>query len=106
VENTTRHIESTPHGGYRLYWITWGILLVITLIMLVTDSAPVPRWVLLGVLLVAMLVKAAFIAGNFMHLRFEHPGLVAIVAGSLLLVGLAMYMIFALDAHHILEHTQ
>ena len=100
MENTTQH------GGYRLYWITWGILLAITLVMLVTDSAPVPRWVLLGVLLVAMLVKAAFIAGNFMHLRFEHPGLVAIVAGSLLLLGLVMYVFFALDAHHVLERAQ
>ena len=97
--------STTQHGGYKLYWITWFVLLAITLGMLVTDTAPIPRWVLVGVLLVAMLVKAAFIAGNFMHLRFERPWLVVVVAGSLLITGLVLYAFFALDAHHVLERS-
>jgi cytochrome c oxidase subunit IV len=95
--------KASHHGGYRLYWITWIVLLAITLGMLVADSAPVPRWILLSVLLAAMAVKAGYIAFNFMHLRFEQPVLVIIVAAGLLLTGLVLFLFLAADSLHILR---
>jgi len=99
------HIDAThagsARGGGRVYWITWGALLVLTLIMLVLDSAQVSRALLLSVLLGAMLVKATLIAGNFMHLRHEHRGLIATVVVGLLVMGLVLYVLIAPDASRI-----
>jgi cytochrome c oxidase subunit IV len=97
-------MENTTHTtGYRLYWRTWLFLLALTAGMLGIEFLAWPRWVLLAVLLSAMLVKAAFIAGNFMHLRFERPALIWIVAGSLLATASALILFLALDARHVLR---
>jgi cytochrome c oxidase subunit IV len=45
-----------------------------------------------------MLVKAGFIAANFMHLRFERPALIWIVAGSLLATASVLIAFLAVDA--------
>lgn len=97
-------MENTTHTtGYRLYWRTWLFLLALTAAMLGMEFLAWPQWVLLAVLLSAMLVKAAFIAGNFMHLRFERPALIWIVAGSLLATAFVLILFLAVDARHILR---
>lgn len=92
------------HTGYRLYWVTWVILLVITMVMLAVEYLSAPRWILLIVLLGSMLLKAGTITGNFMHLRYERKGLVLIVALSLMLTGLFLFGYLAADAMHVGEH--
>ena len=87
--------------GYRLYWRTWLILLVLTLVMLFMDAAPISRLALLGVLLAAMMIKAVLIGANFMHLRFEKRVLALSVSLGLLLTGLALFVLIALDAQRI-----
>jgi len=67
----------------------------------VLDSAQVSRSLLLTVLLGAMLVKATLIAGNFMHLRHEHRGLIATVVVGLFVMGLVLYVLIAPDASRI-----
>jgi len=62
-----------------------------------------PEWLLLAVLLGAMLGKAAFIAGNFMHLRFERPVLIWAVAVGLFATALVLIVFLALDARHVLR---
>ena len=100
------HTPTTvQHTGYRLYWVTWLVLLSFTLAMLMVGFAPWPRWALLILLVCAMLVKAGLIAWNFMHLRFEHPVLVMIVAGSLLATGAVLFLVLAGDALHVLRHS-
>jgi caa(3)-type oxidase subunit IV len=92
-------MANATHGtGYRLYWITWVFLLVLTMVMLAMEYVSWPPWILLSVLLVAMLVKAGVISGYFMHLRFEKPALIVIVAASLLMVGLVLFVLLAIDA--------
>ena len=90
--------NATQGSGYRRYWITWIFLLVVTMIMLAMEYVSWPKWILLTVLLLAMLVKASVISGYFMHLRFEKPALIVIVAAGLLLVGLLLYALLAIDA--------
>ena len=96
-------MENTTHTtGYRLYWRTWLLLLALTAVMLGIEFLAWPEWMLLAVLLTAMLLKAAFIAGNFMHLRFEQPVLIWIVAVGLFATAFVMILFLAMDARHVL----
>jgi cytochrome c oxidase subunit IV len=95
--------KATTHSGYRIYWVTWLTLLALTAVMLGIEFASWPRWLLVAVLLIAMMLKAGFIAANFMHLKFERPTLIWIVAGSLLATSLAMFLFMAADALHVLR---
>jgi caa(3)-type oxidase subunit IV len=82
---------------YTLYWIVWGVLLMVTIGMMVTGSAMIPRGLLVGVLLLAMLVKASLIGGYFMHLRFERPALIVAVAAGLLATSAVLFLLIASD---------
>jgi cytochrome c oxidase subunit IV len=81
--------------------MTWGTLLIVTLIMLVLDGAAISRSVLVAILVAAMAVKAVLIAGNFMHLRHERSGLVLTVVLGLFAMGLILYGLIAPDAKRI-----
>jgi caa(3)-type oxidase subunit IV len=87
----------------RRYWATWGVLLAITLVMIWFDSAQISRGALITVLLGAMAVKAALIAGTFMHLRREHPGLILTVVLGLFALGVVLYVLIVPDALRIRE---
>jgi len=102
--NTAQHMEPTKHSGYRLYWVTWITLLIITVIMLAAELVSVPRWILVIGLVSAMLVKAGTIAGNFMHLRYERKGLVLIIALSLAFTAIFLFGYLAADALHTHDH--
>ena len=93
------HVNETGSG--RVYWVTWGTLLTITVVMLLLDKAQVSRSMLVTILLGAMAVKATLIAGNFMHLRHEHRGLVWTVVIGLFVMGLILYVLIAPDAARI-----
>ena len=95
--------KAAHDAGYRLYWSTWGILLTLTLGMLLASSLPWPAWILLVLLLGAMLVKAGFIAGNFMHLRFEKLALILMVALGILATSALLFTLLAVDAARILR---
>ena len=79
------------HGPYRIYWVTWGILLVITVAMLAAEKFHFPRLFLVLFLLVFMLVKATMITGNFMHMRHEHRYLAWVVGIGLLLTSAILF---------------
>jgi cytochrome c oxidase subunit IV len=90
--------STDSHAGYKSYWVTWVILLVITGIMLVIDVSPMSKLVVIGLLMAAMIVKAVLIGGQFMHLRFEKPGLVVAVAGSVIFLGTYLFILIVFDA--------
>ena len=92
-------------GGTTGYWVTWGILLALTVVMLVVDSAPLPKVVFLVVVLAAMLTKAAFIGANFMHLRFERWSLALMVVVGLLFTAAFLFLLIAPDALRIRAMT-
>ena len=87
--------------GYRLYWSTWFFLLLLTLGMLLASFLSWPPWILLTLLLGAMLAKAGFIAGNFMHLRFERPALVLMVVLGILATSAVLFTLLVVDAARI-----
>jgi len=82
----------------RIYWITWAILLVFTVMMLWADTASIPRLAFVMFMIAAMLTKASIIGANFMHLRFERVGIVATVVVGLLVTGAILYALIVPDA--------
>jgi caa(3)-type oxidase subunit IV len=102
------HTPVTPTATpspYRVYWVTWIILLVITVAMLAAESFHMPRWFLLIFLLVFMMVKATIIGGNFMHLRYEKRNLAFMVASGILVTSLILFFFIQPEARHVLQHS-
>jgi len=89
---------------YRIYKVTWIILLIITVAMLASEALHMPRWFLIVFLLAFMMVKAAMIGGNFMHLRYEKRSLAAVVAGGLLITSLILYTFLSREFDYIRRH--
>jgi cytochrome c oxidase subunit IV len=82
----------------RVYWLTWGVLLIFTVVMLWADTASLPRTAFVVFMIAAMLTKASIIGANFMHLRFERAGIVLTVVIGLLFMGAVLYILIAPDA--------
>ncbi|MBI3932344.1 MAG: cytochrome C oxidase subunit IV family protein [Acidobacteria bacterium] len=97
--------ESTHGSPYRVYWITWAILLVITVAMLMAERFHMPRWFLIVFLVAFMMVKATMIGGNFMHLRFEKRNLAVMVAAGLLVTSLILFAYIAPESWSVLRST-
>ena len=90
---------------YRIYVVTWAILLVITVAMLMAESFNMPRWFLVVFLLAFMMVKAVMIAGNFMHLKFESRALWYIVGGGLLVTSLILFTFLVPETVNVLQRS-
>ena len=90
---------------YRIYWITWAMLLVITVAMLLAEKFHMPRWFLVVFLVAFMAVKAAMIGGNFMHLRFEKANLGIMVAAGIVVTSLILFIYITPEAASVLAKT-
>ncbi len=101
-------MSDTAHGAnpYRIYWITWAILLVITVAMLAAEVFHLPRLFLILFLLSFMMVKAAMIGGNFMHLRFERRNLAVMVALGILVTSLILYSFITPESWHVQDASR
>jgi cytochrome c oxidase subunit IV len=85
----------------RGYWITWGVLLVFTVVMLWADTTSIPRLAFVVFMVAAMLTKASIIGANFMHLRAERAGIVLTVVVGLLVTAVVLYVLIVPDAARI-----
>lgn len=83
--------------SYRTYWIAWGVLLLLTLLMLMMEAAPFSRVFAVLFLVVAMLFKASLIGGWFMHLRSERAALVVSVVVGTLATAAVLFLLIAPD---------
>jgi len=97
--------ETTSGSPYKIYWMTWGILLVITVAMLGAEKFHMPRWFLVLFLLFFMMTKAVMIGGNFMHLRYEKKNLALMVFSGIVVTTLILFFYIAPESKHVLEHT-
>ena len=93
----------TTGNPYRIYRITWVILLLITVAMLAAEAFHLPRIFLIVFLLAFMMVKATMIGGNFMHLRYERRSLALVVAAGILVTSLILYSFISREFRHIVE---
>jgi cytochrome c oxidase subunit IV len=62
-----------------------------------------PREILVGILLAAMLAKATLIAANFMHLKYEKLSVGIAVGVSLLFVGAILFLLMVPDGLRMLR---
>ena len=85
----------------RVYWITWGVLLMFTSVMLWADTAAIPRMAFVIFMIGAMLTKASMIGANFMHLRQESAWMVVTVVVGLFVTATVLYVLIAPDAARI-----
>ena len=90
---------------YRIYLVTWAVLLVITVAMLAAEEMHLPRWFLIAFLLAFMMVKAVMIGGNFMHLRYEKRNLSIMVGAGILVTTLILFTFISRESRHVLELT-
>ena len=97
--------DHTKGNPYRVYWVTWGLLLVITVLMLLAEKFHMPRWFLVVFLIAFMMVKATMIGGNFMHLRFERRNMAVMVAGGLLITSLILFAFITPESWSVLARS-
>ena len=90
---------------YRVYWVTWFVLLVITVAMLLAERFHFPRVFLVLFLLAFMLVKAVMIAGNFMHLRFEKRNMAVMVGVGLLVTSVILFVFLVPETANVLTKS-
>jgi cytochrome c oxidase subunit IV len=88
---------------YAVFWKTWGVLLALTLVMIFVDVMHMPRLVLLGVLLSAMLTKAFLIGARFMDLEHEKLVVGISVAFSILFFGAFLFAFIVPDGIAVLH---
>lgn len=84
-------------------WITTATLLLLTLVMLGLANASLPRGLEIAALTMLMLSQVALIAGNSMHLRRAHPGILWTFIAGLLVTAVLLYVMIAPDAARIRE---
>jgi cytochrome c oxidase subunit IV len=82
---------------YRVYWIAWGILLMLTVVMIVTEGARLPRVAVVAVILGAMVSKVTMIGGWYMHLKFERAALIACVVGGTFATAAVLFFLLVPD---------
>ena len=97
--------ETPVKSPYRIYWVTWLILLAITVAMLLAEKFHMPRWFLVLFLLAFMAVKAAMIGGNFMHLRYEHRRITVMVALGIVVTSLVLLSFITPESRHVRAKT-
>ena len=96
-------METSEMSPYGTLWKTWGLLLVLTGIMVFIDVMGLPRILLLVVLIGAMLTKAFFISSQFMDLKHEKLVVGIAVAFSILFFGAILFALMVPDAFAILH---
>ncbi len=85
--------EGTQSHGYRIYLITWGWLLVMTLLALSVGYVEMPQGIKAVLLVGITLAKVGLIAAIFMHLRFEKMNLVMITFTPLVLAMILFFFV-------------
>ena len=98
-------MSDQARNPYRLYWVTWGILLAITVAMLLAEKLKMPSWFLIVFLLAFMMVKAVMIGGTFMHLRFEKTNLAVMVAAGILVTSLILFAYITPESWSVMAKT-
>lgn len=83
--------------SYRTYFILWIVLLALTVTMIVTEGAGLPRVLTVGVVLVAMITKVVLIGGWYMHLRYERMSLIAAVVLGTFVTAAVLFALIAPD---------
>jgi len=94
------------HPGERTYIKVAVILAAITVVEVAIYYFDLPHSLLVTLLLVLSAVKFAIVVGYFMHLKFDDRRLLLIFAGGLLLGGVILLALDALQHYNSIEYAQ
>jgi len=95
--------------SYRVYWMIWVVLLVLTLIMIGIESLSLSTGMGIVVLSTAMMIKATLITGWFMHLKYETRFIMlTLVLATLLTAAFLVFLLIpdGIAAHRMMEYPR
>ena len=103
-ERISHESEDKAHTGLntKVIWRVFWILLCVTVFEVGISFTSIPKTILLYTFVVLTIVKAYFIVGFFMHMKFEVSQMKWLTMCSLVIC-LALMMIFFPDALRILS---
>ena len=86
-----------PHESHdAAYWKVLGALAAFTLIELAIPSVmSEPRWLLVVLMMLTALAKAAGVALYYMHLKWEKPVVALLALSPLIFVGIFFFLIMS-----------
>ena len=87
--------ERAHAAGFRIYYITWGWLLLMTLLALGVGSVDMPQGLQATLLVGITLAKVVLIASIFMHLRSEKLNLILVTFCPIILALILFFFISA-----------
>ena len=100
--------EHPAESGKKVYLQHAKILAVLatlTVTMIFIGESPLVQTPKVFLLLLGSGTKAMLIIFYFMHLRFEHKGLVLTVLVGIFVTSVLMFLVPAYDGGYILEHS-
>jgi caa(3)-type oxidase subunit IV len=101
----SEHPAESGKKVYLQYAKILGVLAVLTVTMIFIGESALSQAPKVILLLLGSCTKATLIIFYFMHLRFEHKGLVLTVVVGIFVTSILMFLVPAYDGGYILEHS-
>lgn len=103
VAHEAEHAQAHAHGGTnKANVIVWGGLLALTAVEVYLGYKQIDHLLMLIILMLLSIVKAALIVAYFMHLKFERLSLVLTIVPTLIIL-FCLFAIFFPDSNRL--HT-
>jgi cytochrome c oxidase subunit 4 len=87
------HAEEEHHVPYKVYFIVWGALLVLTAVTVGVSYVDMKNVTVLTAMLIAA-TKSMLVLLYFMHIRFEKPMYSAMILAAMLTYGTFVALTF------------
>ena len=87
------HAEEQHHVPYKVYFIVWGALLVLTAVTVGVSYVDMKNVTVLTAMLIAA-TKSMLVLLYFMHIRFEKPMFSAMILATMLTYGIFVALTF------------
>ena len=101
----SEHPAESGKKVYLQYAKILAVLATLTVTMIFIGESPMVQAPKVFLLLLGSGTKAMLIIFYFMHLRFEHKGLVLTVLVGIFVTSVLMFLVPAYDGGYILEHS-
>ena len=87
------HAEEEHHVPYKVYFIVWGALLVLTALTVGVSYVDMKNVTVLTAMLIAA-TKSMLVLLYFMHIRFEKPMFSVMILAAMLTYGIFIALTF------------
>ena len=87
------HAEEQHHVPYKVYFIVWGALLVLTAVTVGVSYVDMKNVTVLTAMLIAA-TKSMLVLLYFMHIRFEKPMFSVMILAAMMTYGIFVALTF------------